>query len=1024
LTVFAIKIDRADQILSLALIKVADALFKSGPARVVLTFGEGRGLNDSGLGRAGLGAFLSKERESKQGGKNRSCEGPITHLAHSFLVEALPIIAKAAVFCYDHGSFFGQKMGSSSAMLSRRFAICLILLSFPNLALAQGKAAITTPKDFLGHEVGADTKLASWPQISNYFKKLGKESPRIHTRQIGTSTEGRPFLVVEISSAANIKNRRALIKASRRIADPRTLKNGNDRAKLLKEAKVVIGLACSLHSTEVAASQMSMDLAYRMATANDATTKEILDRCVLLLFPSQNPDGNDKVRDWYMRSLGKPWEGGRMPWLYQKYAGHDNNRDWFMLNLKETRLVTQVLYKEWAPTIYYDIHQMGNSGARFFVPPFHDPINPNLDPIVNQWLMVIGGHMSTDLLRAKRRGVISGAIYDNWWAGGNRTTPQRHNIVALLTEAASANIASPVFQKKRELSGGRRGMPDYRPAVNFPDPWPGGWWRLRTIVDYELSAVHSLATLGARYKVQLLSTQLELGEKQVKLGQMGSAFAWILPNEQRDPERAVEMLSILQKTGIEVHAARKSFEAGGQTYPVGTRILFAAQPFRPHLKDMMERQIYPTRYQYPGGPAEAPYDMAGWTMPIQMGVSYVTVDRPFKVESELLKDVKAPIGAIFRSAVGRLEPLTEEKLATARWLISKNQRLRDASLVFELHKAKIPVYVLLKALPLGAVRYPAGSLLIPGPAFGQGRKVNNLNFELLKKVTLDYQLELTPSANQIQVEKKRLLPVRVGLYQPWTASMDEGWTRLIFDNFAIPYQSLHNADIRAGAAELKRRVDVVILPSVRPQSILNGTAVDSTEPQYSGGLGVEGLTALQGFVEAGGVLIANDASCDLLIEKLKLPVKNILKGKKREEFYCAGSIVRTRFDPTHPVAYGMPARGMGFFTRSRAFELETAETVKAQKALSEADKQLKLRRLKDYPTRVVAWYADSMLLISGWIFKPEVVEGRAAITETEYGKGRVILLGFRVQHRAQSQQTFRVLFNSALRQGLLHKKRK
>lgn len=900
-------------------------------------------------------------------------------------------------------------------MKSKVLALCLLLCMSSN-SYAQGKApAVQSPKDFLGHKVGADFKLASWSKIVEYFQKLGKSSPRVNTREIGKSTEGRPFLLVEISSAKNLKNRAALIKASRQIADPRTIK---DKKKLLKDAKVVIGLACSLHSIEVAASQMSLELAYSLATAKDKRTKDILENCVIVLFPSQNPDGNDKVRDWYLKSLGKPWEGGRLPWLYQKYAGHDNNRDWFMLNLKETKLVTEVLYSEWAPTIYYDIHQMGNSGARFFVPPFHDPINPNLDPIVNQTLMIIGGHMSADLLRKKKRGVISGAIYDNWWAGGNRTTPQRHNIVALLTEAASANIASPVFQRKRNLRGGRRGMPDYRPAVNFPDPWPGGWWRLRDIVEYELSAIDSLATLSARYREELLQSQIELGEKQIRLGQAGSSFAWLVPEKQRDPERASQMLTILQRAGIEVHRAEKAFSAGGQEYPAGTRILYAGQPFRPHLKDMMERQIYPTRYEYPGGPAEAPYDMAGWTLPIQMGVEYVTIDRPFEAKAALLKRFSDPKGIGTITRAGRLEELKGRALESAKWLVSKNERLRDASFVFRLHKEGVPVYVADAAFELAGQTFNKGSLIIAGPGSKKG-----INETVLAAIGKDYQLELYPSL-AVPVAKSRLKPTRVGLYQPYTASMDEGWTRLVFENFSIPYVTLHNSDIRAGAKDLRRKVDVVILPAVFARSLLDGVAVDATAPQYAGGLGTEGVSALQRFVEEGGVLIANDRSCGLLIDQLKLPMKNVTKNKKREEFYCAGSIVRVKYNWKHPVAFGMPERGIGFFTKSRAFSLDTVESIKGNKKLSSAQRQLKLRALKDYPTSVVARYANSMVLVSGYIHKPSVIAGQAAITETKYGKGRVILFGFRIQHRAQAQQTFKVLFNSSMRHGLLPEKQK
>ena len=274
---------------------------------------------------------------------------------------------------------------------------------------------------------------------------------------------------------------------------------GEELDPLLAQSKAVVMITCSIHSSETASTLMAMELLHELASATDPVVREILDKTIVLLVPSANPDGVTKVARWYERSKGHPWEGSGMPELYHVYAGHDTNRDWFMLNLKETQLLTRLLYHEWFPTIHYDVHQMGSKGARIFVPPFFDPVNPNLDPRISQGIALIGAHMASDLAAAGKRGVLTHAMYDNWWNGGNRTTPQRHNIVAVLTEVASVKLASPIFLNQADLAGATRGFADHSRAVNFVDPWPGGWWRLRDIVDYELICARSLLTLAARY---------------------------------------------------------------------------------------------------------------------------------------------------------------------------------------------------------------------------------------------------------------------------------------------------------------------------------------------------------------------------------------------------------------------------------------------------------------------------------------------------------------------------------------------
>lgn len=857
-----------------------------------------------------------------------------------------------------------------------------------SLPLHATAGPIAGPDAMIGHAVGQDYKLAPYDKITAYFRYVGNVSPRVNVRTVGTTTEGRDMILAEVTENATAQHLAQARSDQKKTADPRLLRDKDQEQRLVENAKVVVLVSCNLHSTEIASSQMAMELLHDLATSDSPEVAEILRKTIIVLVPSANPDGLDKVIDWYQRSLGHPWEGSGMPWLYQTYAGHDNNRDWFMLNLKETQLLTRVLYDEWLPDVVYDIHQMGNQGARLFVPPFFDPKNPNIHPINDHMMLIIGGHMGAALTRAGKRGVLNSALYDNWWQGGFRTTVYRHNMTGVLTEAASVRIASPVFQRKSDLHGGQRGLPDYAIATNFPDPWPGGWWRLRDIVDYEKIACMSLFSLAARYHDLFKSNVIKQARDAIERGTSEPPFAWLVPPGQRDGRTAAEMLRILQATGIEVDQAQEAFTADGVPYPSGTYVLYCAQPYRNHLNDMMERQIYPDRSAYPGGPPEAPYDTAGWTLPLLMDVHAVSVNRPFDCRTEQLEIVPSPEGQI---ATGDTE---------ANGYLLKAGPNDNYRLTNRLFGAGVPVRLVRSASECKSMtgrEAPSGSVFI----------ADTSTFKEAKAKLLDgLSCMLTPVKVDLS-EVKSVLPQvpgpRLGLYQPWTASTDEGWTRFVLDSFEYTYTSVHNAEIRAG--DLNRRYDCLVLPSLSAGSIRNGRGVDTTEPQYVGGIGDEGVVALQDFVKKGGTLICIDSSCNLPIDHFNIPVRNLLRGKPSREFFCPGSLLRVWIDRQHPVGYGLDEWVSGYFTRSQAFEIAEPDGKGAKAARAPAAR---------YETRVLARYSDTVLLESGWIKGGDLIADTPAAVEVRYGLGHIVLLGFRVQHRGQSHGTFPLLFNAIL----------
>src|ERR1041384_1048989 len=334
----------------------------------------------------------------------------------------------------------------------------ILLAGYSQSAFAQRRAAggaIPSPRSVLGFEPGDDRTIADWKQINDYFTRLDAASDRVQLQTIGKSTLGRTMFVAFISAPENIRNLAKYKEIQAKLADPRKVMSDGDRDQLISDGKTVVVISCSIHSTEIVASQMSMQLAYKLASGNDEDTLSILHNTILILVPSPNPDGVDIVADHYRKTLGSSAEGSSPPELYHYYAGHDDNRDWFMLNLKETKTITRLLWKEWFPQIVYDVHQQGSNGSRFFVPPFYDPPNPHIDPVLLRQVGLIGHKMAADVTAAGFKGILTNALYDTWWHGGFRTAPYFHNSIGILTEASSARIMSPSNVTREQLARSR-----------------------------------------------------------------------------------------------------------------------------------------------------------------------------------------------------------------------------------------------------------------------------------------------------------------------------------------------------------------------------------------------------------------------------------------------------------------------------------------------------------------------------------------------------------------------------------------
>jgi hypothetical protein len=853
-------------------------------------------------------------------------------------------------------------------------------------SVARAQTAVPSPESALGHAVGADRKLADWSQIVRYFEALDRASDRVQVEKVGRSTLDRTMIMAAISSETNLAGLERYRDTARRLADPRGL-DESEAERLIASGKTIVLVVCNIHSTEIGSSQMAMEWAWQLATTTDSRVLAWLDDVILLLMPSINPDGTDMVVDWYRKHVGTEWEGGRMPWLYHHYAGHDNNRDWYMLNLVETQAVNRVLHHDWFPQVFLDMHQMGATMPRIFVPPYADPHTPLVHPL--QWRLndLIGTHMALRLEEADKRGVIDSYAYDAYWPGGTKNTACLKNVVGLLTEVASCRIASPVYVDPNELAGGRKGLPEYKPQMNFPNPWPGGWWRLRDIVDYELIAGMSLIETSSRYREELLRSCWRMAREEVERGGKQAPYAYVIPPDQHDPGAAADLVKVLRENGLEAHVAEAAVTTATQVMPAGSVVFLAAQPYRPFLIEMMERQRFPEVRQGPDTKEIfQPYDVTAWTLPLLMGVEWTRVDAPIPESAQLrlLKDSPRdspwPKPEVTRGSAGAMLSCSGNRAArVVNALLAQGARVERVSESFE----------------AAGVRFAAGDFWISSAARTRAEALAG-----------EHEVALHGLDQPPPVVRVLLRHPRVGLYKPWAASMDEGWTRMVLDRHGFKYTNLDNAAVRQ--KNLRSKYDVIVLPSIGRNVIVEGKPKSEGDPQYfeplpapyDGGIGKEGVTNLKTFVEQGGTLVCLAESCELPLAEFNLPVRSTVSRLKRDEYSLPGTIVNLTVDPDDPIGYGMPAQTTAYYSNGPVFATSVPGAGVGRTVVA---------RFPAHADQVVA---------SGWAEGAEHMTGRAAIVTAELGKGRVVLFGPRVQHRGQTVGTYKLLFNALYQGGM------
>ena len=762
-------------------------------------------------------------------------------------------------------------------MFHRYFSTLLFILVGTGSVFAQ---SVPTPRSHFGFEMGADRKLANWDQLTAYYEKIAQASPRVQVDTLGSTTMGRPFIMLTITSAENQARLNELHEIQLKLADPREVRGQEELEPLLDQGKTVVLITHGIHATEVGGPQMAARLVHRMASSNDDEVREILDNVIFLDIPSLNPDGLQWIVDWYNQWVGTEYEGSTLPWLYHPYTGHDNNRDWYAFTQLETQHTVLEAHNVWHPQIVHDIHQMGSNGARIFFPPFIDPYEQNIDPGLVSGVNQLGAYMAAELAAEGKRGVVINNRYDGFTPA--RAYQHYHGGVRILSETASARIATPIRIEWDDLRGGR-GLDATISSWNFPWPWEGGEWGLPDIVEYMEAGAVALLNNAARNRRYWLENFYHINRRAVE-GWERWPEAWVIPANQANEAGLAYALRILTTGDVEVHRAEAAFVADGENFPAGSYVIPMHQPYASFAQTMLEIQHYPDLREYPGGPPLRPYDVTAHTLGLLMDIDAVAVEDPVRVALS--------------------EPID---------------------------------------IPEWAFRLPSSLAGDDAP--------------------------------------------RIGIYRSWQEPMPEGWTRWVFDQHGLVYDTVRDARMRAG--ELEEDYDVILFQTQGPSSIRNGFREGILPPEYTGGLGTAGVQALQTFVRNGGRVVAVEEATEFLIEVFDLGVSSAVERLPVEDYFIPGSILSVDLEEDHPVNQGKgDSTPVWYWRSSRAFDVD------------------------DPQVEVVARFSEGNPLLSGWLLGPEYVAGKAAIVEAEVGQGSLVLFGFQPDYRGQTVTTWPLLFNA------------
>jgi hypothetical protein len=866
-----------------------------------------------------------------------------------------------------------------------RFLLTIaLLLTIINKGNGQLSSPVPTPESHFGFTPGEDRMLFNYESLIDYLKKVESVSPKVKMEQIGHSELGKPMYLLFVSSEENISNLDKLKEVNQLLAlDPDL--TGDRRKKLTDEGRVFFLMTLSMHSTEVGPSQAAPLIVHELITSNEPAIGKILENTVYMITPSHNPDGMNMIVENYNKYKGTRYEGSSMPGVYHKYVGHNINRDFITLAMSENEAISRVFSKEWFPQLSVERHQMGSRGPRYYISPPSDPLSENIQPGLWNWKRILGSRALTAMTDAGLQGVSVNYLFDMYWPG-NTSTSLWKGVIAMLSEAASVDIASPVYIEPGELSVTGKGLAEYEISINMPDPWPGGWWHLRDIVEYERVNTLSYLHTAAIHREEILRHRNEITREEVERGRSEPPYYYIMPLDQHDKGELAGLVNLLDKHGVDSYRLATDQVIENRLHKAGDIVVPLAQPFRAFIKEVMEAQKFPVRHYTTGGDMIRPYDITSWSLPLHRGVEAFEINVKHDIPASAMEKIATPFD--FR---------TEKPGSFTGMLFSGNNN-ESFKAAFTALEAGMRVERLTAEITIDKQKFPAGSFFIPAH-----KDTDKLLQELAVEpyyVTGNFQGSVAP----VKVP-------RLAIVESWFHDMDAGWTRYLFDQYKIPYRVLRPVDLQE--ANLTRDYDMIIFPD-QGQSVLmagkGGRPGDYTisryPPEYARGMEQKGLSNVLSFVDKGGKVVSWGRSIDIFMgnlsideekgqkQEFSLPVTNIGRGLSDQGLVVTGSFLRVNLRPDHPLTLGMPEK-TGVFHRGNPVFATSFPYF-------------------DMDRRVIASFPKEKILMSGFIDNEKLLADRAAMVWVKKGEGQIVLFSFAPQFRGSTPVTYKLLFNSLL----------
>ncbi len=857
-------------------------------------------------------------------------------------------------------------------------AILLVFL----FVSAHSTAQVPSPREHFGFTPGDDRMMFLYEDLISYMQKLADTSPMVHMEEAGKTELGQTMYNIFVSSAENIANLENLREINRQLA-MNDIPEGTSRDELLQNGRVFFLSALSMHANEVGPVQALPLIVHELIAGNDPRRGKILENTVAMFLP-HNPDGMNMIVEHYNKYKGTMLETSNMPGVYHKYVGHNINRDFVTLTQSENQAVAETYSTKWFPQAMVERHQMGSYGPRFYISPPHDPIAENVDAGIWNWMRVYGSRTLTEMTDAELHGVSVNYLFDDYWPGATTTSIWK-GVIGMLSEAASVNIATPIYVEPNELRTIGKGLGEYAISINLPKPWEGGWWRLSDILKYEFENTLSYLHTSAIHKNEILQFRNDVSRREIQRGKEEAPFYYILPQKQHDLSEMAGLVNLLDKHGVKSYRLTENIEWNNRNFRAGDVVIPLAQPYRAFIKEVLEAQKFPARHYTPNGELIRPYDITSWSLPLHRGVNAVDINTPFAGLDEKLEQINIPFML--------KDPSTDDR----NWAIFSSAHNESYKAAFHALKEGINVEHTREAFSLDGKEFPAGSFLIP-----VNRKYSRVEQELL--VSPKYTRE------KPDVNAERMKSPRVGLVETWFHDMDGGWTRYIFDQYGIPYTVLRPDELQT--VNLQRNFDILIFTD-RPKSIYMtgkmeraGQAFPSRyPPEYGKGMEKKGFENLIQFINNGGKAMAWGPATELFMgvisigendkkEEFILPVNDIGNQLSSQGLYIPGSLLRINLSQNHPLTWGMPAQ-IGVFHRGTPVFRTSIPYF-------------------DMDRRVIATFAEDRILMSGYAEKENLLKKEAALVWVQKGKGQIILSSFNPQFRSSTAVTYKLLFNALL----------